>query len=1110
MSSSTVTYTSVYTDSNPWRFQWVSDDELEALDVALKSSGQAPPSPDYVTVPSDAETPMEDQPLPDDASRAALSPGYIADSDLEEGPKEDPTEGGDDADDESSDDDDDDVKKDEEEEEHLASADSSVVPTVDPFPSAEDTEIFETDDEYAFAPTPPSSLSPLSFPLPHIPLPPLLLSSPPTTSPTYDEAPLGYKAVGIRLRVASPSTHHPSDISSPPLLLPSTSHIDDTPEADMSLRKRACFTTPTPRFKVGDSYLVVTARHARETWSHSKNCSKAVHAEIQAYRAHVNTHEIQIQTWDTRIRSLKTLVTTLVAQTSSLQTWLTLDLGRIQTLEARVSEPARDPKPQDGPADGGVTDVLAEIKANITSRNGDDGHDSGTGSRRTERAARECTYSDFLKCQPLNFKGTERVVGLTQWFEKMESVFDIKLALMCDKMFPKESDEVEKYAGGLLDMIQERVMTSKPKTMQDAIEFKTELMDQKIHTLAKPQAENKRKDKPELQCCHGYVPPKQSNNAHESRLNIISCTKMQKYLLKGCHVFLEHVTAKKAEDKSEEKRLEDVPIVQDFPEVFLEDFSVILPTRQVVFQIDLIPGVAPVARTPYRLDPSEMKELLNQLQELSDKGFIRLKIAKSMTKLTQKKVKFDWGDKQEAAFQLLKEKLCSTPILALLEGAENFIVYYDASHKGLGDVLMQNEKVISYASRQVKIHDKSFTIHVLELGAMVFALKIWRHYLYGTKCTVFTDHKGLQRVLDQKELNMRQLRWLELLSDYDCEIRYHLGKANQVFEAQTKARKLEYLGAEDVGGTNPNSNVVTGTFLLNNRYALILFDTGSDRSFVNNAHESRLNIISCTKMQKYLLKGCHVFLEHVTAKKAEDKSEEKRLEDVPIVQDFPEVFLEDFSVILPTRQVVFQIDLIPGVAPVARTPYRLDPSEMKELLNQLQELSDKGFIRLKIAKSMTKLTQKKVKFDWGDKQEAAFQLLKEKLCSTPILALLEGAENFIVYYDASHKGLGDVLMQNEKVISYASRQVKIHDKSFTIHVLELGAMVFALKIWRHYLYGTKCTVFTDHKGLQRVLDQKELNMRQLRWLELLSDYDCEIRYHLGKANVVADALSRKE
>ncbi|GKG05431.1 putative reverse transcriptase domain-containing protein [Tanacetum coccineum] len=124
--------------------------------------------------------------------------------------------------------------------------------------------------------------------------------------------------------------------------------------------------------------------------------------------------------------------------------------------------------------------------------------------------------------------------------------------------------------------------------------------------------------------------------------------------------------------------------------------------------------------------------------------------------------------------------------------------------------------------------------------------------------------------------------------------------------------------------------------------------------------------------------------------------------------------------------------------------------------------------------------------------------------------LPEGSEDFIAYCDASKKGLGAVLMQRKKVIAYASRQLKIHEKNYTTRDLELGAVVFTLKIWRHYLYGTKCTVFTDHKSLQHILNQKELNMSKRRWLELLSDYDCEIRYHPGKANVVANALSRKE
>ncbi|GKE34735.1 putative reverse transcriptase domain-containing protein [Tanacetum coccineum] len=217
----------------------------------------------------------------------------------------------------------------------------------------------------------------------------------------------------------------------------------------------------------------------------------------------------------------------------------------------------------------------------------------------------------------------------------------------------------------------------------------------------------------------------------------------------------------------------------------------------------------------------------------------------------------------------------------------------------------------------------------------------------------------------------------------------------------------------------------------------------------------------------------------------EKKSDGKRLEDIPIVREFPDVFPEDLPGLPPVRQVEFQIDLILGAAPVARAPYRLAPSEMQELSNQLQELADRGltayyrrFIQgfSKIVKPLTKLTQKNKKYIWGKDQETAFQLLKQKLYEAPILALSEENDDFVIYYDASLQ----------------------------------GAVVFALKLWRHYLYGTKCTVFTDHKSLQHILHQKELNMRQRRWLELITDYDYEIRYHPGKENVIADALSWKK
>ncbi|GJX44027.1 reverse transcriptase domain-containing protein [Tanacetum coccineum] len=164
----------------------------------------------------------------------------------------------------------------------------------------------------------------------------------------------------------------------------------------------------------------------------------------------------------------------------------------------------------------------------------------------------------------------------------------------------------------------------------------------------------------------------------------------------------------------------------------------------------------------------------------------------------------------------------------------------------------------------------------------------------------------------------------------------------------------------------------------------------------------------------------------------------------------------------------------------------------------------------KIAKPLTLLTQKNKTYVWGDEQDEAFRILKEKLCNAPVLALPDGPDDFVVYCDASKQGFGCVLMQRGKVIAYASRQLKKHEKNYTTHDLELGAVVFALKIWRHYLYGTKSVIYTDHKSLQYIFDQKDLNMRQRRWIELLSDYECEIKYHPGKANVVADALSRKE
>ena len=167
----------------------------------------------------------------------------------------------------------------------------------------------------------------------------------------------------------------------------------------------------------------------------------------------------------------------------------------------------------------------------------------------------------------------------------------------------------------------------------------------------------------------------------------------------------------------------------------------------------------------------------------------------------------------------------------------------------------------------------------------------------------------------------------------------------------------------------------------------------------------------------------------------------------------------------------------------------------------------KGFFI--IASLLTKLLRKEVKFEWRDKFQDSFEQLKEMLVEAPVLTQPTPGKEYTLYSDASRIGLGCVLMQDGKVVAYASKQLKPHERNYPTHDLELVAVVFALKIWRHYLYGEKCRIYTDHKSLKYLLTQKELNLRQRQLLELFKDYDCIIDYYLGKANVVVDALRRK-
>ena len=209
---------------------------------------------------------------------------------------------------------------------------------------------------------------------------------------------------------------------------------------------------------------------------------------------------------------------------------------------------------------------------------------------------------------------------------------------------------------------------------------------------------------------------------------------------------------------------------------------------------------------------------------------------------------------------------------------------------------------------------------------------------------------------------------------------------------------------------------------------------------------------------------------------------------------------------------------------VSRNGIEVDPQKIEAVKQWLRPISTteiRSFLGLagyyrrfvenfsRISAPLTKLTQKNVKFQWSEAYEKSFLELKERLTTAPVLAVPSGSGGYTVYCDASRVGLGCVLMQHGKVIVYASRQLKKHEQNYPTHDLEMAAVIFALKIWRHYLYGETCEIFTDHKSLKYIFQQRDLNLRQRRWMELLKDYDCTIQYHLNKENVVANALSRK-
>ncbi|KAJ9545394.1 hypothetical protein OSB04_025101 [Centaurea solstitialis] len=457
--------------------------------------------------------------------------------------------------------------------------------------------------------------------------------------------------------------------------------------------------------------------------------------------------------------------------------------------------------------------------------------------------------------------------------------------------------------------------------------------------------------------------------------SLISVIKANRCIRKGCVWFMAYVV----DSKKDKLEVKDVEVVRDYPEVFPEDLVSLPPDREIEFRIDLVPGATPIAKAPYRLAPSELKEMLAQLQELLDKGFIRPSTS-------------PWG----APVLFVKKK----------DGTMRMCIDY----RELNKVTVKNKY-------------------------------------------------PLPRIDDLFD----QLQGAKFFSKIDLRSGYH----------QLKVRE------EDIPKTAFRTRY--------GHYEFLVMSFG-----LTNAPAAFMDLMNRV-CKPYLDKFVIVFIDDILiySKTAEEHGEHLR-------KCLGHVVTQEGIKVDPAK-----------IEAIKDWESPKSPSEVRSFLGLA------GYYRRfierfsAIATPLTALTKKDVKFEWTSTCEYAFNNLKGKLTSAPILTLPNGTDGFVVYCDASKLGLGCVLMQDGKVIAYASRKLKVHELNYPTHDMELATVVFALKIWRHYLYGVKCQIYTDHKSLQYLLNQKELNMRQRRWIELLSDYDCEILYHPGKGNVVADALSRK-
>nr|GFA18482.1 retrotransposon protein, putative, Ty3-gypsy subclass [Tanacetum cinerariifolium] len=596
-----------------------------------------------------------------------------------------------------------------------------------------------------------------------------------------------------------------------------------------------------------------------------------------------------------------------------------------------------------------------------------------------------------------------------------------KLALLCPDAVPDEKKKVELYIKGLPEIIKGETTSSRPVTLNEAVHCKGKkagpgaAVQPNIVCYSCGERGHKSSECPKKADQRGGNRQGQAyvicDAKHNQGPNVVTGT----FLLNNRYAT---VLFDSGADKSfvniKFSHLIDIKQVKLSLsyEVKLADGKGLPPPRQVKFKIDLMPGAAPVARVPYRLAPSELKELSDQLKEMSEKGFIRLSSS-------------PWG----------------APVLFVKKKGGSFCMCID--FRELNKLTVMNRYLLLKELSEkgfIRLSSSPWGAPVLFVKKKGGSFCMCIDYRELNKLTVMNRYL-LSRIDDLFD----QLQGSSVYSKIDLWSGYHQLRIREedipitAFRTRYGHFKFQVM---PFGLTNALAvfmdlmNRVCKPYL--DKFVIVFIDDILIYSKNKEDHKEHLKIIlELLKNEKlyakfskcdFWLKSVH-FLSHVI--------------------DSDGVYVD------PAK-----------VEAIRNWSAPTTPTEVRQFLGLA------GYYR---------------RFIEG------FSLI-----SKPLSKLTQKSKNI------------DALMQREKVIAYASRQLKRHEENYTTHDLELGAVVFALRLWRHYLYGTKCTVYTNHKSLQYILDQKELNMRQRRWVELLGDYDCEIRYHPGKGNVLADALSRKD